>query len=424
MSVRTRFSLASLLLLPALASPASQAMTNLVDAAAAWDCFAAYTNNVLRIEPAEPSEWNPARRIDRLPFASPLQLVVGPATEDRAAAEAALTTVSTSMPANVRAYFARHHLMAPLLQRMIRRYRPGISNETQYVTFAAHPCVWQAKDFDLARLASAARNLTSNDVPMMANLIPVYEGFKENPIRCAAPLVDYPDPRPEQTYATPFCAAIVLRALEQRRKFRFTAVGYPFRDGKVNFKWVGRGVGVGPLHGQRTRYPPERGHADLVLGWGAGRREVLLFARYGNGPWGPPSVVSFYGVPNEKRQYDKDGRILSVEYLARKDVIPQLYQNKPWKDVFDRDALGDIVCFLRTRAGQFHDERFSMTGECVVETYAGDLPKETRKVRYFTRPDDPLTLDYEVTDETVSHPKTPFEPRTRGEFPLPKRRKR
>ena len=412
------------LLLLSSAACGSQALTNLVDAAAAQACFAAYTNNMLRIEAVEPSEWNPSRRLDRLPFDQPFQLVVGTDPADRAAAEAALTTVVTSMPTHIRAYFTRHRLIAPLQQWMIRRFKPGVSNEAQYVTAAAHPNVWQAKDFDLGRLAAAAQNLTSNNVPMLASIAPIFEELKLSPIMRAEPFVDYPDPRPEQVYETPFGAAVVLRAMEQRRKFRFCARGYPFQGRKVNFRWMAkaRGIPIGPLSGNWD-YPPAKGYGEVSLNWSAGRRDVLVFARYGEGAWGPPSVISFYGLPNERRQYDRSGRILSIEYLVQGGVIPQLYQLKPWKDVFVRDVIGNVIGFQRTRTGEFRDALFSNFGEQVLETYAGDVPKETAKVRYFTRKDDPLTLDYEVLEETVQHPNAPVIPRNRGEFPPPKRKK-
>jgi len=402
-------------------------MTNLVDSAVAWNCFAAYTNNALRIEQVDRSEWNPARHLDRLPFDMPFQLVVGPETADRTAAETALTTVVTSMPTHIRAYYEKFHLIAPIQQWLIRRCKPGITNEALYVSAAAHPNVWCAADFDLARLSAAAKLLTSNSVPMMADLYPIYENFKQNPIKHAEPLVDYPDPRPEQAYETPFGAAIALRAPELRRKFRFMAVGYPFRNRLVNFKWMVRqgGVWVNHIQGNGQKYPVNKGYADLHLDWnGALRRDILVFARYGEGAWGPPSVISIYRIPNEKRQHDKDGRILSTEYLPTKDVIPQLYQNKPWKDVYTRDSLGNIIGFLRTRSGQTKDEElFSILGERVLEAYAGDLPKVTAKVRYFTRPEDPLTLDYEVTKVKLQHSDKTFVPRDRGEIPLPKRKK-
>ena len=415
--------IAIFLLLLSSAALGSQALTNLVNAAAAQACFAAYTNNVLRIEPVSSLEWNPARRLDRLPFDMPFQLAVGPDPADRAAAEAALTTVATSMPTHIRAYYTQHRLLAPLQRWMLSRFKPGISNEAQYVTAAAHPNVWRAKDFDLVRLAAAAQNLTSNSVPILASLAPVFGEFKLSPIVRAEPFVDYPDPRPEQVYETPVGAAIVLRAMEQKRKFRFCASGYPFRNRKVNFRWVAksRGLPIGPLSGNWD-YPPAKGYGEITLNWAVGRRDILVFARYGEGAWGPPSVISFYGLPNEKRQYDRDGRLQSLEYLVQQGVIPELYQLKPWKDVFVRDAIGNVIGFQRTRKGDFRDTLFSGFGERVIETYAGDVPKVTAKVRYFTRPDDPLTLDYEELEETVRHPNRPVEPRNRGEFPMMKRK--
>ena len=402
------------------AAVASPAMTNLVDAAAARDCFSAYTNNILRIEAVDASEWNPSRRLDRFPFNMPFQLAVGPSAEDRAAAAAALETVTTSMPAHVRAYFVRHRLMAPLSQWMLRRFRPGITNEAQYIAAAAQQVVWQAKDFDLERLSSAAKLLTSNSVPMLAAVSSLYENFTAHPIRRAEPIVDYPDPRPEQTYGTPFGVAIVLRAVEARRKFRFVAAGSPFRDRNVNFKWVSRSVEIWPMCGQRENYPVEKGFADLVVRWSGGRRQdVLVFARYGEGPWGPPSVISFYSVPNERRKYGKDGKIESIEYLQADAVIPQLYQNKAWIDEYQRDSLGNVIGFLRyKRDGSLRGEPFSARGESVLESYPDESPKVAAKVRYFTRRDG--ALDYEITADQVSYRQGSCVPIDRGEFPTVK----
>lgn len=412
----------SLFLFTSLSAVASPAMTNLVDSTAAWAAFADYTNNVLRVEQVEPAE--------KLPFNMPFQLVIGPKAEDKLAAEAALETVRTSMPTHVRVYFEQHKLMAPLYQWLVRRCKPGVTNEDTYLSAAAHPSVWQAKDFDLRQLADAARNLASNSIPMMAVLRPIYEEYELNPIQRAEPLVDYSDPRPEETYATPFGIATVLRAPERRRKFRVFATGWPLSGRDVNYKWVSipRGVWASAVQNRwGDGYRPENGFADLTLDWnGALRRDVLVFARYGDGPWGPPSVISFCRIPNEKRQYDKDGRPLSVEYLADKAVIPQLYQNKPWKDLYEYDSLGRALGFSRTRTGQFREERFSSPSEFVVETYPGDLPKLTNKVRYFTSPSDPATLDYEITDEEIRHSSRPVASRNRGEFPSvkPEPRKR
>lgn len=417
------------LCLMAWGAVASPALDNVIDAAGMARLLAGYTNNVLAVAATTTNEWdvsNSRRLVDRLPANMACQLAVGAAPDDRRAAEAAIAAATNAMPPHVRGHFSRLHVMAPLLQRIIRRCRPGVTNENVYVTKAAHPAVWRAKDFDLGRIEAYARNLMSNDVPLVVSLRPVYGEYRESPITRAVPGLDYSDPRPEVTYETPYGAAIVLRARENRRKFRFYATAWPVNDAKVTFKWVPLstlstyGISVQPFQWRRQEYPMERGFGEITLNWSLvrGRQDVAVFARYGDGPWGPPSVISFCVVPNEKRTYDREGRIVRMEHVPMKEVWPQIFQNKPWKDEFEISSFGHVVGFRRLRTGSVREELFTIGGEAVAETYAGDQPKVTNKVRYFTREDDPATLDYEVTDEEVRYPLQSFVPRGRGEFPV------
>ena len=378
-----------------------------LDSVTARTAEADYTNNVLKIEALGAKEF--------LPFNMPFRLVVGSDPADKIAAEAAMETVATSMPRKVRAFFEGHKLMAPLTQWLLRRCHPSVTNDQTYFRTAAHPSVWRAKDFNLPSLATASARLTERNVPMLAALRPVYEEYAAAPIRRAVPGVDYPDPRPEATFETPFGVGIVLRAPEARRKFRFRALGWPVHNEKVSFCWIGASVGA--YQGKRE-LSPGRGFGEVVVNWRGirGRQDVLVFARYDDGPWGPPSVISFLVVPNERRLFGSKGQVESITYLRADSVVPQLYQNKPWRDEYACDALGNLTGFSRTREGMFRGESFSIDGEVIVETYPNGQPKISNKVRYFTRPDDPLTLDYEVLDEEISHPNREFVPRDRGEF--------
>ena len=413
--------LASVLLL------ASQALLSLSDGDAVLRAFADYTNNVLRVEQVEDSEWNdvnPRRKVDVLPANLPFRLIAGPTAKDLRMAEAAVETVTTSMPLHVRQYFSTCGILAPTVQWLLRRCRPGVTNETDYLRPDAHPLVWRAQDFDLDALAKTAGMMTSNSIPMIVRLAPLYEEYKVSPIRRAEPLVDYPDPRPEVWCETPYGQAIALRALENRRKFRFWAAAWPVRDRNVNYRWVplapGR-VSVSRIQGQAA-LSPENGYAEIVLNWSAvrGRLDFAVFARYGDGPYGPPSMISFFTVPNEVRQYDRQGRIAKVSYRKADAVFPALYQNKPWTDAYELDDQGRILGFLRMRSGGGMEERFSADGEFIVATHPDGSPKTAKKVRYFTSPSDPSALDYEVADETVSYRQGAFKPRTRGEFPTVK----
>ena len=398
---------------------ASLAVSNVVDEASAKAAAQDYGTNVLRVVQIDDSEWKGGKIV--FPANMPYQLVVGTGPEDRVQAEAALQTVVTSLQVQVRKRLEGCKGLAFVQQWLIRRCRPGVSSESDYLSAKAHPAVWTAKDFDLKRLAQ--RSAVLNDLPMVSLIRPVYEEYKPAPIRRAEPLVEYPDPRPETVVETPYGVAIVLRAPERRRKFRFAASGWPVNDRQVNYKWVvmppGR-VSIGCIQGQ-PNLSPGRGGAELVLDWTniRGRVDVAVFARYGEGPWGPPSIISLYVVPNERRKYGKDGKVASIEYLQTDVVFPRLYQNKAWVDEYQRDSLGNVIGFLRYKKnGGFRGEPFSMRGESVVESYPDESPKVAAKVRYFTRPDG--ALDYETASDQVIYRQGSCVPTNRGEFPVGK----
>ena len=411
---------------------ASQALVNLTEASAARSCVSNYTANVLPVTQADPSEWNAEgeRVRDGLPANMPFQLVAGPDGADRLAAEAAVAAVATSMPAHVRTFFAGAKAMAPLTKWILHRAKPGVTNENQYLASCQRTSVWQAKDFDLAAVSRISANMTSNNIPMLVSLTSLYEGYRQMPIRRAEPLVDYPDPRPELLYETPYGIAVVLRAPELKRKFRFIATAWPFQNRHVSFRWLPRagGVWIGPIQQQWDTLTPERGRAEIVLDWNNvrenGRQDVFVFARYDDGPYGPPSIISFYAVPNERRTYDRQGRIVRIAYEQAKTVIPALYQNKAWTDEYRYDSLDRCMGFLRFRRGSVQGEPFSAVGEYVVESYPSDLPRVSRQVRYFTSPSDPASLDWEADGPEIRHREGTFVSRNRGEFPAAVRRGR
>ena len=378
--------------------------------------FADYTNNILRVSGGE------------APVNLPFRLAAGPAAEDLRAAEAAVETVTTSMPEHVRQYLSGLGVLAPTVQWLLRRCKPGVTNETDYLNPSSHPLVWRARDFDLGALAKAAGMMASNSIPMIARIGSLYEDYKVSPIRRAEPLVDYPDPRTELLCETPYGRAIVLRAPENARKFRFWASSWPLQDRNVNYQWVQLTPGKATLsriQGQQL-LSPQNGYAEIVVNWSGirGHVDFAVFARYGEGPYGPPSMISFLVVPNEARKYDRQGRIQTIAYRKADAVLPGLYQNKPWTDAYEVDDQGRILGFLRTRSGSTLEERFSAMGEFIVETHPDGSPKTARRVRYFTPPEDPSTLDYEITGETIRYRPGTFEPRSRGEFPVVRGRSR
>ena len=407
----------------------SQAVRNVSLSNEAARTGAAYTNNVLPLVQVAPEEWDEERRKDLLPANAMFQLVVGPAAEDRVMAERAIATATNAVPEMLRASFVQMKVFAPMIQWILRRCRPGVTNEESYVSAAAHPAVWRAQDFDLSAIATFARSKACQGVPMIAAAQILYEEYKTYPIKRAEPLVDYPDPRPEVTFAEPSSIGVVLRAPEARRKFRLRAKAWPVTDEAVTFKWVVLSGGYQDYYMRlssiqdRADLVLEKGYCDCSIIWGAVnvRHDVAVFARYGDGPYGPPAIISFYRIPNEERRYAGDAALPTVEYLKRDVIIPWLYQNKAWTDDYLLDMNGNVSGFTRMRKNGFRGERFSARGEYIVESYADDSPKIAQKVRYFTDPHDSNTLDYEITDEEVRYRPHEVQPKDRGEFPKRRR---
>lgn len=411
----------------------SQALSNVVCSASVRQAVADYQENKLRIEQVRADEMKALDRrggLQFLPVSMPFQLAVGPTEADLQMARRAVGTITNSIPQNLQRYFCERKVMAPVTRWLLSWCRPGVDSDDDYVSAKAHPAVWQAKDFDLETLAAASAALSSNSVPIIVRLRQMYGECEPTPISRAQPLVDYPDSRDETTFETPYGIAIMLRAPERRRKFRFAAVSWPVRDWRVEFRWVWLtpGRGQGPSNVQyRQELSPKKGYAEVTVDWAAARRERLdlaVFARYGNGHWGPPSIISFAAVPNENRAYDGRGNVERIEYRKSSGVIPALYQNKPWTDVYNYDDFGNVMGIGRTRTGMFRDEPFSALGDLVVETYASGYPKVVRKVRYATASDDPATLDYEIAGDEIKCQDGAATLRDRGEFPRAKPRHR
>lgn len=405
---------------------ASQAVVNVADADAAARVFSAYTNNTLPVVSVDVAEWddsNSRSARDFLPANMPFQLVAGPAATDRQRADAAIACATNALQPNVQALILRAGIMGPTLQWLFRCSRPGVTNAAAYLSPRAHPAVWRERDFDLTAIGKVAQNLTERALPLMTSIAPVFESFETFPIRRAVPLRDYPDPRPEITFEHPYGIGIVLRAPERNRKFRFAATSWPVRDENVSFAWTtisqGYRPSINPYEGRWSDLRPNLGYAEIVIDRQQirNRLDIMVCSRYGTGAYGPPSVISFFVIPNEKRTYDKSGWIECIEYQKGDFVIPQLYQNKPWTDTYNVDEQGNIMGFSRLRTGQlFGKEPFGVDGDYVWEFHADDMPKVVSPVRYFTTPDDPNALDYEILGERKTLPFRKVEPRDRGEF--------
>ena len=131
----------------------------------------------------------------------------------------------------------------------------------------------------------------------------------------------------------------------------------------------------------------------------------MVWAKFGNGRYGPPTVISIYGVPYCQRKYGKKG-IESISYVKTARNVPydlsQIWIPRQWKDVFELNSGGQMLAFERLVPGRLRADRFSAVGELILETSSSGFPLKTSKVEYFVSPETG-DLGYRETGDEITY---------------------
>ena len=321
-----------------------------------------------------------------------------------------------AIPTNLTPVIRRFHLLAPTMQWIVRSVRCKKPGRADYLWSGTHPAAFVDSDFSRDKLLAFARNLSAAQLPPAAVVhLKGEETPGRQPLAPALPGVDYPGVFPEVTYATPFGVGMVVRAPEAQRVFRFRAAAFPASDAPVSFAWTVLTGGAQVQHWD-WRHQTKDGYGRIVFSIGnlcARRRiDVAVFARWGEGPWGAPSIISFYISPYEVRTYQKN-ELVSIRYVPQIKT-PPLYDISAicppadWTDIYQHDEKNRITGFERMMPDGITRENFSDRNEKIVESHPNGLPKVAQKVRYFVKDG---KLQYEEDGEPVSYKLETFQPR-------------
>ena len=358
-----------------------------VDRSAAEAAVRAHTSNVVRCEWAGPDP----RIAPLFPANVAFQFAVAGDSNVASRVGRTLEDVAAAINPELRKNLEQFGLLDSTLQWLVRSCRSGVTNSTTYLAVQNHPAVFSESDFDAAKLKAVAGSLTGKTVALPAQVKVEYLDDPV-PLSKAEPCADYPDIMPEETFATPFGTAIVLRAPERMRKFRLYASTYPFEGRATRYEWrVTRGVKLRPWP-MTLNEVPERGFAEATVDAAScgTRADILVFAQSANGLYGPPAVVSIYNPPLARRTYAK-GKLQGISYLKESKNVPYdigpIWAPREWKDEYALTAKGRIASFSRTVPGSFESETFSAIGELVVSMSSSGIPLATRKVEYFVSPE-------------------------------------
>ena len=188
----------------------------------------------------------------------------------RAALEA-----SRSFNPKVKAEVVKRGLLAPTIQTLIRKSLKGVTNEVDYLSSKAHPTALPPRGIDIARLKTAAKEMTTEAIPPLAV------------VSVTAPPLGRKLATPELTYASAFAWAFVLRSDDEVREFFISAKGaeeYEF------VKTHGAGVDVKI---ERMRPDAVKVTIDRRGMSPTNRVDITVVGRNAGTGWGAPSYVSF-----------------------------------------------------------------------------------------------------------------------------------
>ena len=395
------------------ATDAPQAWINAVDTNAMERVLFDYTNNVIR------SEWaGKDKSIGReLPANLGFQFAVVGDEDVTNRVNAILRATRDAIQPQVLEQLEKYKYLGPALQWLVRSTRQGVTNSTSYLNVNAREAVFEEADFDLALLTNKASKLRLKDIPIVAAIRPIFKVEPDHAsILPAEPGVDYPDILPEQTFVTPYGIGIVLRAPEAERYFRFEV--FNWRRG-AEYVW-GASVRV-PINDFRynPRMSKRDGFAEIKIPAHLQLRRIDIMVCYKHVETvGPPSYISFYSIPHIKRNYDKQKKVISIEYAhnAKKappyDISP-IWIPRKWTDEYEylsNDIHGFVREFPIEILPRRKSEVFSNRGELVLEKDYSDSPTLVRKVRYYVENGE---LKYGPCGENKRS--KGFKPRRRGE---------
>ena len=114
------------------------------------------------------------------------------------------------------------------------------------------------------------------------------------------------------------------------------------------------------------------------------RVDVGCFLVSTNGVASVPAIVSVYFSPNETREYDKDGRLVSIDYTKRQieRYCPNLCPKGDWKDALRWTDDGQLSGWTRTCAdgqGRVTTNEFTREGLVIDTRDALGRPKDVHR---------------------------------------------
>lgn len=317
----------------------------------------------------------------------------GSSGSDQPFLEAVACTLAAFRP-EVKEKLRESGALMPAIQMIFRQSNRNLLTPISYMTGAAHPTVFEARNLDVEKMVRKAHAMRADKLPPLVQLRVVEED--------ASPLGD------ERLFDTPQAIARVFRSLHLVRRMVVSAESSIAPQGrKLKYHWV---VLRGDPHAIRIHpLNDESSVVELLIPWHPRRpirpgsllesNRVDIGAFVDNGYHiSAPAFVCTNFLDNEKREYDSENRLRVLDYTdesTRQNYVDPLIEGrKNWRDEFRYGEGGELLGWTRMiekDPGQEHAPEpmdFTPEGKLVAARNPDGEITEVKEVRYVVQQDD------------------------------------
>jgi YD repeat-containing protein len=349
-----------------------------------------YTNNQLYFYP-EHRDHDPEKG-DVMPANTPYIITSqGSSGSDQPFLRTTATILAAFKP-KVKQALKKAGLVMPTVQMILRRGQKGIDNDQDYLNGKAHPSVFRSEKIDVLKMVKLANELDIKDVPPMVGLKVVEEsgiekGFDPVPANLSDRLFDTPGAIARVVRSTAFekrmlvQAGVKAMAKSQKLSFRWVVL----RGDADRIKLIPKNASgslmeiIVPWH-ERSKVP---GRPELT----SDRVDIGVFVDNGK-HLSAPAFISLMYPGNQKRTYNTDKKIMSVDYqspdYAKRYTDPLLFPARAWLDTYTYDEQGRLTGWQRRTKNKITD--YTRDGAIVVERDDYNRAIKAQKVEYRARP--------------------------------------
>ncbi len=249
----------------------------------------------------------------------------------------ALLSTTAAFRPDVQEFLIEKKILIPTLNAIFRQSNKSVKTTNDYFTGIAHPVVFNADQIDEAKMITSAQLMSRLTTPPIAFV----DIVAERPSRAGQDYFENASITSESLGDSPVCISRVFRSsadvyemkLSSRRSI--DTENKPLRARWQLLQGNSTAIQIEPSSDGVEATIKVRWHDDIASSSGTSihthRVDVGLFV---SSPVADsaPAIVSLYMLPNEKRFYNKDGRLTEICYQKSNDDdgIPRSNDDPRW----------------------------------------------------------------------------------------------